>query len=62
MPSLALYYFHPIARHLPGPAQLLTGTRVHRNIRNLGGCAAPATRLLPRLGLGEDLRLGDGIV
>lgn len=64
MPSLDLY--SSVSIRFPGapwpPAQLLTWTRVHRNIWNLGGCAAPATRLLPWLSLGEDLGLGDGVV
>lgn len=63
MPPLALYScFHQLARRLPDPAQLLTWTGVHRHIWNLGGCTAPATRLLPLLGLGEDLGFGDGVV
>lgn len=55
----------PVSSGLPGLlpfSQPLTWTRVHRNIWNLGARATPAARLLPRFSLGEDLRLGDGVV
>lgn len=41
---------------------LLTWTRVHGHIRNLGASATPAARILALLNLGEDLGLGDGVV
>lgn len=59
--SGSLLFSSPPAVALALP-HLLTWTRVHGHIRNLGASATPAARILALLNLGEDLGLGDGVV